>query len=180
MLRILKRVLLTTIVIGFVLGGNWTASWLQAGRSWANQPANLTISEYFDLIFDSEIETPETDALNTFSIVDFYPSNSPSKAIIFIIQAWQDERVSRENLRRAIRKVADMYLELFKALSKHPKIRKRWFVKDPLSQIIIRHIRYSDSKETLAVTMNGTTYFDEKIFIKTETMVKERGGFWSR
>ena len=178
MLRIIQRVVLIAIVFGFVLASNWTTSWIQAGKGWANQPANLTISEYLDLIFELAMARDESDALNTFSIVNFYPSNRPSKAIVVVYQAWHDERVSRENLRREIRKLADAYLRLFKNLSENPKIRKRWFVKDPRSQIIVRHVRESDFKETIAVTMNGTTYFDEKIFIKVKTMVEERGGVW--
>ena len=96
-----------------------------------------------------------------------------------VIQTWHDERLPQADLRREIRKDADSTIDEFDATLKSRIVRKRWYVTEPKSNILIRHVRISDPRETLAVTMNGITYFDDESFKRAEAMLKDRGAVWS-
>jgi hypothetical protein len=88
------------IMILLVTSSTWAGNW-------ADVPAELTVAEYLQLLFDLNMRRPESEALNSFAMVGFYPSSSPERALVLIIQTWHDDRVSPQNLRREIRTVGD-------------------------------------------------------------------------
>lgn len=64
-----------------------SAAW--AANNWGDAPADLTISEYLELQFKLGMTRPESDALNSFSLVSFYPSSNPQDALVVVIQTWR-------------------------------------------------------------------------------------------
>jgi hypothetical protein len=61
----------------------------------------------------------------------------------------------------------------------HPTVRKRWRIEARKENFIIKHVRYTDRREVLAVTIDGATYFDEETIRRAASMVKLRGGVWT-
>ena len=86
--------------------------------------------------------------------------------------------MSYSNLKREIRKAGEVEVALFEALITQPIVLKRWGF--PLADtVMIRHVRISDFKETIAVTFRGDTFFDEKSFQIAKEIVESYGGIWS-
>lgn len=153
---------------------------LMAEEDWAQAPANITIGEFLEMHFASQMGDHESDALNSFNLVSFYPTKAPDSAFVLVIQGWNDSRVAERDLRREIRKVGDAMYGQFNAIRRHPTVRKRWPLgQSPEPHLIIKHVRKSDLKEVLGVTVDGVTSFDEEAIKKAETSVKQRGGVWS-
>jgi len=119
-----------------------------------------------------------SEALNSFSLVSFYPSSDPQKALVLVIQTWHDDRLQPQDLRREIRKVGEALTNHFKVMADHPTVSKRWKMANPESNFVVRHVRISDLRETLAVTLNGHTLFDEKDISNAKAEVTSRGAMW--
>ena len=164
--------LLSLLLAPITISAAWAAS------NWGDAPADLTISEYLNLQFKLAMARPESDALNSFSLVSFYPSSNPQDALVVVIQTWRDERVRPEHLRREIRKVGDAFTDHFNAMAGHPDISKRWKIANPKASFVVKHARYSDTRETLAVTLRGETAFDKDRISKAKEEVTARGGIW--
>ena len=147
-------------------------------QSWADAPADLTVGEYLQLIFDLNMRRPESEALNSFSLVSFYPSSNPQTALVFVIQTWRDQRVPPQDLRRGIRKVGEALTDEFEAMARLPFVLKRWKMNNPKANIVVRHVRLSDLRETLAVTLRGETLFDDDDISKAKEEVTRRGAIW--
>ena len=146
--------------------------------AWADKPAALTIGEFLNLHFKIAMQRPESMALNSYSLVDFYPSSDPRNALVFVIQTWHDERLAPADLRREIREFGDALTKQFESLVRLPAVNKRWEVEDPKTNFIVKHVRYSDPLETLAVTVNGETVFGDDDIAKAKSAVKSRGAVW--
>jgi hypothetical protein len=158
----------------------FTASGAWAATDWADAPADLTISEYLNLQFKLAMERPESDALNSYSLVSFYPSWNSQSAVVVVVQTWHDERArpqDLQDLRREIRKVGEALTRQFESMAHHPSIRERW--KNATSaNFVVKHVRYSDPQETLGVTLRGETVFDPDGISKAKTEVITRGAVW--
>jgi hypothetical protein len=159
----------------FVISGPAAA----AAGNWAAAPSQLSVGEYLDMLFHSKMDRPESDALNSFSIVSFYPSKDPGSAFVLVIQTWRDDRVQPQDLHREIRKAGDALLSQFRAMAKSPSVSKRWPMDYPERNFVVRHVRLSDFQETLGVTINGETSFDENSIAEAKAAVIRRGGVWS-
>ena len=151
-----------------------------AEEDWAQAPANITIQEFLNMHFASVMGRSDSGELNSFNLVSFYQSKTPEDAFVLVIQTWSDSRLPERDMRREIRKVGDALSEQFKALTRHPTVRKRW----PLTaaggpHFIMKHVRKTDLNEVLAVTIDTTTSFDQETIKKAEASVKHRGGVWS-
>ena len=168
------RRLLFLLLIFFFLEGNKSIG----AEEWAEAPANLTVREFLDMHFSNTMGRGESDALNSFNLVSFYPSGNPRTAFVFIIQTWSDSRVPERDIRRAIREVGDASYDQFKAMAKHPTVRKRWKLEVSKENFVIKHVRFTDLREVLAVTIDETTYFDEDGIGRAASIVKLRGGVW--
>ena len=153
------------------------ALWLEAGQML--QPISPSPSTYSCYSRAKNESTRERGALNSFSLVSFYPSSSPQRALALVIQTWRDDRLPTSDLRREVRKVGDALVEQFKAMAGHPLVLKRWRTANPQSNIVVRHVRVSDLRETLAVTTNGETLFDEESIARAKRDVVSRGAVWS-
>ena len=156
------------------------ASSATAAPDWANAPADLTISEYLDLQFKLAMSRPESDALNSYSLVSFYPSWNSQSAVVVVIQTWHDERArpqDLQDLRREIRKVGEALSGEFDSMARLPSIRNRWKANSS-ANFVVRHVRYSDPQETLGVTFRGETVFDPDGISKAKTEVITRGAVW--
>jgi len=171
-LRRSTALLLVLLLAPITMSAAWAAS------NWGDAPANLTTSEYLNLQFKLAMSRPESEALNSFSLVGFYPSSNPQDALVVVIQTWRDERVRPEDLRREIRKVGDALADQFNAMAGHPDISKRWKIVNPKASFVVKHVRYSDIRETLAVTLRGETVFDNDLISKAKEEVTVRGGVW--
>ena len=146
--------------------------------NWGNSPAGLTTAEYLGLLFEGVFHRHETAAaLNSYNLVEFYPGSTPAEGVLVIIQTW-NEGAESDNLRREIRKVADAYIFEFTSLLSVPKVKRHWSAEDPKSHLVVRHVRSTDLRETIAVTISGVTQFDEQSFRRAEAFVKARGGVW--
>ena len=156
-----------------------TISGAWAADNWSDAPADLSIREYLDLQFQLTMMRPESDTPNSFSLVSFYPSSHPRSGLVFVLQTWRDERLQPQNLRREIRKVGEAYVNQFHAMANHPYVSKRWRVVDPKKNIIVRHVRLSDLRETLAVTIGGETVFDKEKISTSKAEAVARGAVWS-
>jgi hypothetical protein len=150
-----------------------------AASDWAEAPANLTIQEFLENHFTQILGKEESDAINSYNLVFFYPSSEPHKAFVFIIQAWRDSQRTDRNIRRDIRALGEVYFKHFNSRIYLPTIRKRWKLKNSKENFIIKHVRHSDIKETLAVTVDGKTHFDDETIKRTAISIKRRGGIWS-
>lgn len=148
-------------------------------QSWADAPADLTVGEYLQLVFDLRMRRPESEALNSFALVSFYPSSNPQTALVLVTQTWRDQRVPAQDLRREIRNDGESWTEYFEAIARHPFVMKRWKMNDPKANIVVRHVRISDFRETLAVTVSGETLFDNDDISKAKAEVIRRGAIWS-
>ena len=167
------------LAAALLLLGLLTVSGAWADANWGDAPADLTITEYLDFQFKHAMERPDGDALNSFSLASFYPSSNPQSALVFVVQTWHDERLRPEDLRREIRKVGEALSAQFKAMAAHPFYSKRWKIADPKANIVVRHVRHSDIRETLAVTIRGDTVFDEDSISKAKAEAIGRGAVWS-
>ena len=156
-----------------------TASGARAADNWGDAPADLTISEYLDLNFKLAWTRHASDAPNSYSLVSFYPSSNPARALVVVIQTWHDERLKPEDLRREIRNFGDGLSSEFESMARHPNIAKRWTITNPKANFVVRHVRLSDLRETLGVTINGQTVFDEKEIANAAAEVTARGAIWS-
>lgn len=150
-----------------------------AASDWAEAPAKITVHEFLDSHFAESMKRDESDYINSYSLVSFYPSSSPQHALVFIIQTWRDSLVSERDLKREIRKVGGALYNHFDSLVNHPIVKKRWNLVAAKENFIVKHVRHSDLNETLAVTIDGKTYFDSETIEKTSTSVKQRGGVWA-
>lgn len=161
--------------ISLIFAANCSA-FAQSG--WGASSANLTVAEYLELSFKMAMERHETGALNDYSMVSFYPTDSPETALIVIIQTWHDERINQTDLRREIRTVGNAVYNHFKALVLHQTIAKRWRSERFENNFIVKHVRYTDLRESLAVTVGNATFFDPEEIKHAETLVRSRGGVW--
>lgn len=163
------------IVVYFLLAGQ-----LMAQEDWAGAPANLTIEEFLNLYFHSHMGQQEDPiALNSYCLVSFYPSKSPATAFVMIIQTWRDSGLEARDLRREIRNLGDSMFQQFKSMRELPTLRKRWPPGQSVeAQLIIKHVRNSDLKEVLGITVDGITSFDEEAIKKAEASVRKRRGVW--
>jgi hypothetical protein len=103
-----------------------------------------------DLQFKLAMTRPESDALNHYSLVSFYPSWNSQTAVVVVIQTWHDERLRPEDLRREIRKVGEAFARQFDSMAGHPSIRERWKNTNSSANFVVKHLRYSDYKKRLA------------------------------
>jgi hypothetical protein len=159
-----------------------TAPSAWAATNWGDDPANLTISEYLNLQFKLYMQQPDTAALNSYSIVNFYPAWNPQSAVVVVMQTWHDERArpqDLQDLRREIRKVGEALSAEFASMAGLPSIKGRWPSANPRANFIVKHVRYSDNQETLGVTIGGETIFDQDGISKAKLEVLGRGGVWS-
>lgn len=156
-----------------MVSGAWAAD------NWGDAPADLTVSEYLELYFKLAMTRPESDALNSFSLASFYPSSNPERALVVVIQTWHDERLKPRALRREIRKIGDAFSAQFEAMVAQSTISKRWTITNPKANIVVRHVRLSDLRETLGVTLSGQTLFDEKGIANAKAEVTARGAIWN-
>jgi hypothetical protein len=121
----------------------------------------------------------ESNSLNSFSLVSFYPSSDPQSALVLVIQTWRDERIPLQDLRREIRKIGEVLTDQFEAMARHPLVLKRWKLNNPKANLVVRHVRLSELRETLAVTVGGQTLFDADDISKAKADVTRRGAVWS-
>lgn len=149
-------------------------------RHWADVDAHLTTQEFLELYFNTALHQHERPTLNSFNLVSFYPGQSLERAVVFIIQTYNDNGQSTDNpgLRQEIRKVADGVVGDFASRFGLPVVRRRWPIKDPKSALVIKHVRIHDLQDTLAVTFEGVTSFDREDFKRAERRVRDVGGVW--
>ena len=150
-----------------------------AAGDWAEALASITIQEFLDSHFSKSMGRGESDYINSYNLVSFYPSSAPRNAFVFVVQTWRDSLSTECDLRREIRKVGDALYSYFDSLIHHPTVKKRWNIVALNKNFIIKHVRYSDLNEVIAVTVDETTYFDDATIKKTSILVKQRGGVWS-
>jgi hypothetical protein len=163
-----------------LLFGLFSLAPITAQTTWADNPANPTIKEYLGLFFESKMGRVESDAINSFAIVSFYPSTLENTAIVMVVQTWHDEyKITSSDLRREIREVSSALYNLFSSLIKTPFVRSRWFVSDPSQLLVIKHVRISDMSEILAVTIGPNTFFDAGKYDEAKRYVEWFGGVWS-
>ena len=169
----LHRSLQGLLVLVFLMN---SPAWAQ---SWADAPADLTVGEYLQLVFRLDMKRPDSKALNDFSLVNFYSSSDPQMALVLVIQTWRDETVLGHYLPGEIRSVAEAFTAQFEAMVRRQDVLKRWNINNPKENFVVRHVRLSDLQETIAVTVNGETLFDDKDISKAKAFVTRRGGIWS-
>jgi hypothetical protein len=159
----------------------FTASGAWADPGWADTPADLTNSEYLEIQFKLAMSRPESDALNSYNLVNFYPSLNSQSAVVVMIQTWHDEKArpqDLQDLRREIRKVGEAYSHQFDSMAGLPSISKRWKNANSSANFIIKHVRYTDPHETLGVTIRGETVFDPESIVKAKIETISRGAVW--
>ena len=171
--QLLHRSLQVLLLLVFLTN---SAAW---GQSWADAPADLTVGEYLQLVFRLDMKRPDSKALNDFSLVNFYSSSDPQMALVLVIQTWRDETVLGHYLPGEIRSVGEAFTAQFEAMARRQDVLKRWNMNNPKENFVVRHVRLSDLRETLAVTVNGETLFDDKDISKAKAYVTSRGGIWS-
>lgn len=145
---------------------------------WHDGLTLMSVAEYLDLLFHVRMSRPELVSLNSFNVVQFFPNESPDESFVLILQTYRDGNATQAELHRAIREVGDAELAYFETLCASPAVRKRWQLKAPKRNLIIRHVRHSDRRETLGVTVNGETTFDPEGIKNAAAEVRSRGGTW--
>ena len=147
-------------------------------------PADISVSEYLHLFFYSELVRPHilNHQQGGFQLLTphvwFTDSLFVSKGLVYMICPYGDQSFNRLELRSAIRDVAYYAVRRFEMASQWPNVKKRWSPSDPLAHFVIRHVRFEAPNETLAVTLNGITYFDSTMFVKAMLRVQDSGGNW--
>ena len=158
------------LLLSHTFSGDVIAQWKQN-----DPPANITASEYLNLFFPLHMHEHRT--YTSLSVVTVY-FNDRGEGMLYINSDWDDKSVNQLELKRYIRQSADLMVKEFKRLSESPNVKKRWSPSKPLSRFIIRHARAHDLRETLAVTLDGVTYFDVAKFQEAKQKVKVNRGFW--
>lgn len=147
---------------------------------WADASANLTIEELLNLEFGLAMLKTDGSGVNPWSVPSFAASTNPESALVVLQLAWKDESLESLELRRVIRERSNSSVNLFTSMSLYPSVKKRWKMTNPISNLVLRHVRYADPSETLAVTVDGETRFEPKEIAEAEKMVLARGGYWGR
>ncbi|MBM4306303.1 MAG: hypothetical protein FJ123_06145 [Deltaproteobacteria bacterium] len=119
----------------------------------------------------------------SFNIVQFLPSAgvADENAVLFIIRVHDDEGLpaKTEGFRSIIRMSASTLLLGFQScFIRLPTLRKRWPLNKPETNLIIRHVRLSNDRDTLAVTIDGVTSFNPADFKRAAERIKKLGGVW--
>ena len=166
------------LLLSHTFGGDVKAQWQQG-----DPPANITVSEYLDLLFNSRLAKTSAVELSTghllfFPTVHFFHPGDVSQGMVYMVISWADESLSQLELRRGIRAMAYNKTRTFKPMLGWPQVRNRWSPLYPYTRFVIRHVRLSDRQETLAVTLNGETSFDAAEFWEAKRRVESRGGNW--
>ena len=141
----------------------------------------LLMREFLALYFQISLHQHESNALNSFNLISFYPGTDAEDALLFIIQAYNDNDYSTENpqLRRGIRGLGGAIVANFKVRFGLPVLKKRWPLRNPKANLIIKHVRVRDLQDILAVTIDGVTSFDPADFKRGEQRVRMIGGVWA-
>ncbi|MCY3794651.1 MAG: hypothetical protein OXG51_09790 [Gammaproteobacteria bacterium] len=136
--------------------------------------------EYLALYFQLEMHRHESDRLNSFNLVDFFPGHSSEDHILMIIQTYNAGEMSSSNshLRQEISRVGYALVDLFDSILRSPQIQPRWPLQEPRANLIVKHVRIDDLQDTIAVTIDGLTSFDPQVFRRAEQRVKKVGGTW--
>ena len=167
------------MLMSHTFSGDVTAQWQQG-----DPPANITASEYLWLVFDSNLSRisliADSAGLKMLQpYVFFSHSGEVSQGVVYVVLEWPDEHLNQLDLRRNIRIISDGYLNKFEILQQWVSVQSRWSPSEPRSHFVIRHVRYSDIQETLAVTLNGETSFESVKFWEAKRRVENSGGIWS-
>ena len=152
------------------------------GQSGAAAKDNVTNEEFLALYFQMFLHGHESNALNSFNLITFYPGTDAENALLFIIQTYNDNDYSTENpqLRREIRKFGGAIVANFQARLGLPVLKKRWPLRNPKANLIIKHVRVRDLQDILAVTIDGVTSFDPADFKRGEQRFRRMvGGVWT-
>ena len=151
------------------------------GQSGVAAKDNLTNEEFLALYFQIWLHRHESNALNSFNLIAFYPGTDSENALLLIIQTYNDNDYSTENpqLRRGIREIGGAIVANFQAHFGLPILKKRWPLRNPKANLIIKHVRIRDLQDILAVTIDGVTSFDPEDFKRGEKRVRMVGGAWT-
>jgi hypothetical protein len=150
--------------------------------TWGDADARLTKSEFIEMYYlSTKHEHEKSTSLNSYNVIQFIPSSSPEKALLYVTQTYNVKGHTTEEaeLRRGIREIAKLEVDGFESSVGLPIIQKRWKVVSPRKAFVIRHVRADDIRDILAVTLDGETFFEKEDFKRAEALVKSRGGLWS-
>ena len=170
-----------TGLFALMMAVSFTTSSVYA-QSGAATTDNVTDEEFLNLYFQIFFHRHESNVLNSFNLINFYPGTDRESALLFIIQTYNDKDFSTENpqLRREIRKVGEEIVAHFRSHFGLPVLKKRWPLRNPKANLIIKHVRVRDLQDILAVTIDGVTSFDPVDFKRGEQRVRKMvGGVWT-
>lgn len=142
--------------------------------SWADRPTTLSIAEYVQLQLQLALHRHEAGGRQGGNYIAFLPAKSPSTALVLIVQAWDVDGLDDAQVRGMIRDGVASNFGLVRSLLKSPLIRSRWTI-DPDTQVLVRHVRKLDWKETIAVSVGDHTLFDPESIAKSKTLVMSAG-----
>jgi len=141
---------------------------------------NVTNEEFLQLYFQLSLHD---HGPRDFNIVQFYPNAGvvDENAVLFIIKAFDDEGIRPEGdgFKSIIRLRSKTLLMGFEScFISLPTLHKRWPLNKPEANLIIRHVRLSNPRDTLAVTIDGVISFNPSDFKRAAQRVKKVGGVW--
>ena len=143
--------------------------------------SSVTDSEYLTLYFRLRLHRHESDHLNSFNLIWFYPGSSADESLLVIFQTYNAAGVSIRDavFREEIQLVGKSFVDAFESMAESPEVRSRWPLRNPEENLIVKHVRVRDQQEVLAVTHNGVTSFDPTDFRQAEHRVEQLGGVWT-
>ena len=149
-----------------------------------NPPADISVSEYLNLVFGIKLERPVVVGNERgFELMTphvwFVHVDGVFDGLVYMICSYFEEEMDESELKAGIERVGSNNVGFYKSVSQWPNVKKRWFPSDPLNHFVIRHVRNGAPNETLAVTLNGVTYFDQAMIDTARWKVKGAGGNWN-
>ncbi len=110
-------------------------------------PLNLSVKEYFDLLFSEQFDQAENHGHIPISIYSsFCISDELDDAILFLTITWNVPSLIDNKLSMDIQNLSNVLYEKFALLTLNPTIRKRWPIDDSKKKFIIRHVSDATDK----------------------------------
>lgn len=166
----------TTILTITALILNLSGNNCMAQSTWANAIAKLSLSEYLDLFFASNIK-PQT----AFQKVESYfvPNSSAKEAVLYLVipvVVPVDDLPTRANLENSLKKKTQLFASHIKRLLGKSSIKKRWKGANVKDNLVIHFVDSHKRSSTIGLFENGTVAFHKDVNQESLKKIKRRVG----
>lgn len=160
---------------------------LAADSTWSQSQTTLSIKEYFDLFFATRFR--DSNATEPVEAT-FVANGSKEEALLFLLRPvvlpdvdLTDDSDEKDKIikdfQNNVSKQADAYLTLGRTVFQDNAITKRWPGATVERNLAIRFVRSDNVKQTVALTVNGSTTFSpDQIGSQSKSIRVRAGELW--